>query len=163
MNKPKICWDSNVVIAWFREEKDKPLADIALVVERIDAGQVTLILPVTVISELLEGKFKPEQWERLQQWRRRSNIIPAPTTPIIAEKAATVRQLALEMKEHRSLKTPDATIIATAILHQVRCLHTLEPKLQKLSGSPVVDSLKILPPQDLYGHRGLIAPQSDPS
>src|SRR5262245_24739625 len=125
MSKAKICWDSNVVIAWFREEKDKPLADIALVVERIDAGQINLILPVTVIAELLEGKFKPEQWARLQQWLKRSNILAAPTTTLIAEKAAMIRQLALESKEHRSIKTPDATIIATAILHQVRCLHTL--------------------------------------
>ncbi len=49
MSKINYCWDTCVLIAWIREEDDKPLADISAVVEQIDDGRANLILPVTLL------------------------------------------------------------------------------------------------------------------
>lgn len=85
MSKTNYCWDTCVLIAWIREEADKPLADISEVVEQIDDGRANLILPVTCYSELLESRFTQDQLRAIDEWMKRSNIVLANTTQIVAQ------------------------------------------------------------------------------
>ena len=153
-SKPTYCWDTSVFVAWLKEEPDKPLADIEAVAAEIDARDAVLVVPVTVFTEMQPSKFTTEQWERFQNTVRRSNVVVANTTPAIAQKGSQLRDRA--EAEGRKIKTGDATIIATAITYRVNVLHTFEPRHINLSGSAVVEGLRITRPLPLSGQKGLI-------
>ena len=156
MNKINYCWDTCVLIAWIREEADKPLADISAVVEQIDDGRVNLILPVTCYSELLESRFTPDQLKSIDEWMKRSNIVLANTTQIVAQKARDIRSKALTKKPHPvSIKQPDAIVMATAIVFDADVLHTFDEKMLNLGGSEILEGLKVTPPMDISGQRAL--------
>lgn len=67
-------------------------------------------------------------------------MIAADTTVPIAQKASRIRSRGEE--EGRKIKTPDATIMATAILYEADVLHSLDPRLLNLSGKSIVDGLE---------------------
>ena len=153
-SKPTYCWDTSVFVAWLKEEPDKPLADIAAVAAEIDANEAVLVVPVTVLTEMQPRKFTAEEWDSFQKTLRRSNVVVADTTPAIAERGSRLRDRA--EAEGRKIKTGDATIIATAIVYGVAMLHTFEPKHINLSGSEVVEGLRITQPLPLSGQKGLL-------
>jgi hypothetical protein len=152
--KPLYSWDSCVLLAWLKEETGAPLADMELVVQEIDNNRANLILAVTVYTEILEIHTNPEQKSLLENFLQRSNIVMAETTMAIASKAGSIRDKALS--EHRQIKTPDATIIATAIIYDANVLHSLDEKILALNNSDVVDKLAITKPCLLSGQKGLI-------
>lgn len=147
------CWDTSVFLAWLGEEAAAPLNDIALVVGEIDGGEATLLVPVTVYSEILEARHTTAEMERFRQFLDRTNIVAADTTKAIAEKAGRIRSRGIEAGPARSIRTPDATFMATAILFGASVFHTLETKLINLNGSPIVDGLRIELPK-LAGGQG---------
>jgi predicted nucleic acid-binding protein len=151
--KVNYAWDSGVLIAWLGEEDTAPLADIDLVVGEIDSGRANLILSVVTYSEILESKYNKEQLNKLDSFLQRSNVITVDTTRPIAQKAAQIRDAGLS--EKRKIRTPDATIIATAILHKAHVLHTLDDGILNLNGTRIVDGLAITRPFLKSGERGL--------
>ena len=156
MNRPrraKYCWDTSVFLAWIKEEPDAPLDDIALVVDEIDDDKADLIIPVAVFCEILEAKHTKRQMRQFDQFSKRSNVLSVDTTRAIAQRASELRSALL--REGRKLKTPDAQIAATAILYGVDMLHSLDPHLLNIHGSPAVDGLVIVKPRLLGGQRAL--------
>ena len=153
-SKPTYCWDTCVFIAWLKEETDKSLADIEAVVSEIDSGAAVLVVSVTVFTEMQRSKFTDQQWDRFQKVLRRSNVVVADTTPMIAQRGSQLRDRA--EAEGRRVKTGDATIIATATAYDVYALHTFDPKLLNLNGSPVVEGLWITRPLPSSGQKGLL-------
>jgi predicted nucleic acid-binding protein len=153
MSKPVYCWDTCVFIAWLKQEENKPLADIELVVNEIDSGHAVLVVSVTVFTEIQRSKFTNEQWERFQGFLTRSNVVVANTTPDIAQKGSEIRDRA--EADERRIKTGDATIVATAIAYGVDALHTFDPGLLRLSRSAVVEGLPITEPITREGQKGL--------
>jgi predicted nucleic acid-binding protein len=147
-------WDSTTVIAWLCDEATAPLADIGLVVNEIDGDHANLILSATIHAEVLETKHTPEKFQMFKRFSRRSNVINADMTVAIAQKAARIREACL--KEGRKLRTPDATILATAILYKASVLHSLDTDLLNLNGNPIVEGLPITLPLPLSGQRGLL-------
>lgn len=148
-----LCWDTSVFLAWLNEEPNAPLGDIDLLVQRIERVEATLIVPVTIYMEILHAKHKPEQIAAFEEFLRRSNVIKVETTFPIAQKVQEIRSRAIAAS--RSIKTPDATIIATAIVHKADVLHTLDDRTIALSGSPIVDGLHITLPRDPSGQLAL--------
>lgn len=148
-------WDTSVLIAWFCEEPGAPLDDIGLVVDEIDKEKspAVLIISVVTFTEILETKHTAEQLDKLSQFLRRSNVLKAETTFKVAKKAGEIRDAALA--QGRKIKTPDAQILATAILYNADVLHTLDDQLLNLNGRPLVDGLKITLPQLLDGGKSL--------
>ena len=67
----------------------------------------------------------------------------------MSKQASEIRDAA--QKEGRKIETPDAQILATAILYKADVLHTLDERLLHLNGSPIVDGLKITKPGPLSG------------
>jgi predicted nucleic acid-binding protein len=158
MSKPIYCWDTTVFLAWLNEEASAPLADIDLVAKEIDAGEAILVVPVTIASEVLDSKLNGDQRAKLTAFLKRSNVINADTTLAIAQKAGEIRSAGLAMKPQRKIKTPDATIIATAMLYKCDALHSLDDRGNgplKLNGLPIVGGLKICKPVATGGQRGL--------
>ncbi len=158
MSEPIYCWDTTVFLAWLNEEASAPLADIDLVAQEIDAGRAVLVVPVTITSEILDSKLSGEQRAKLSAFLKRSNVINADTTLVIARKAREIRDAGLAMKPKRSIKTPDATIVATAVIYRCDALHSLDDRGSgplRLVGMPVLGGLKICKPVLATGQRGL--------
>jgi predicted nucleic acid-binding protein len=156
--KPIYCWDTTVFLAWLNEEQSAPLSDIEIVAKEIDTSEAVLIVPVTIISEILDSKLSGNQRAKLTAFLKRSNVVNADTTLNIARKAREIRDAGQAMKPKRNIKTPDATIIATAIIYGCDALHSLDDRGNgplRLSGLPAVDGLKICKPISASGQKGL--------
>lgn len=153
MTKINYAWDSGVFIAWLCEEATAPLGDIDLVVREIDGDRANLILSVMTYSEILESKHDKEQLEKLDLFLQRSNVVKVDTTIPIARKAGRIRDIGLH--EGRKIRTPDATILAVAILHKAHVLHTLDAGILSLNGTNIVDGLAITMPGLKSGDRSL--------
>jgi hypothetical protein len=149
MSKASYSWDATVFIAWLCEEPSAPLGDIDQVVGEIDSAQANLIVSVTAYSEVLAAKHTDEQMNQFRRFLKRSNVLVADNTVQIAEKAGEIRGKGLA--ENRKIKTPDATYLATAILFQADVLHSLDLGMLSLSGSPIVDGLRISSPKPASG------------
>jgi predicted nucleic acid-binding protein len=149
MSKINYAWDSTVAIAWLRDEEGAPLADIAEVVREIDDGKANLIFSVTTFTEILASKFSENQRNQLEKLLLRSNVLKADTTFRIAQAAATIRDAGL--KEKRKIRTPDATILAVAVLFKVNALHTLDSDMLTLNGSSIASGLRITKPYPFSG------------
>lgn len=142
-------WDATVFVAWIDEEETAPLATIDMVAGEIDSGDANLVVSVTAYSEVLEIKRGRDQMDKFRNFLKRSNVIVADNTVLIAEKAGRIRSDGL--KDGRKIKTPDATFIATAIIYRADVFHTLDDQLLNLSGLDLVDKLKICKPAPLSG------------
>ena len=154
--KPVYSWDTSVFLAWMNEEKGAPLGDIALVVDEIDKNKAILVVSVLVVPEVLETKMTDDQKAKFNSFLQRSNVQLIATTLAIAQKARGIRDKGAA--EGRKIKTPDATIIATAIVQRCDVLHSLDDRGSgplKLNGSPIVDHLRITKPMPLSGQRGI--------
>ncbi len=149
------CWDTSVFLAWLKAEISAPLADIELVVGEIESRAASLIVSVTTCTEILETKHTPDQWNAFNLFLKRSNVILANTTLPIAQLASSIRSRGAA--ENRNIKTPDAQILATAILYKADALHSLDLHHISLNGSAVVDGLRITPPLPLGGQHGLLS------
>lgn len=153
MSKINYAWDSGVFIAWLTEESTAPLGDIDLVVREIDSGRANLILSVTTYAEILASKYDEKQLQLLDGFLQRSNVVKVDTTVQVAQKAARIRDAGLQ--DGRKIKTPDATVVAAAILHKANVLHTLDAGLLNLNGTNIVDGLAITMPCLKSGDRSL--------
>jgi predicted nucleic acid-binding protein len=151
--KASYAWDTSVLIAWLCQEAGAPLGDIDLVVDEIDREKSNLILSATTFSEILETKYNPDQLDQLNKFLQRSNVINVDMSFKIAKKASAIRAAALQ--DGRKITSPDAQIIAIAIEFGADVLHTLDDKLLALSGSRIVDGLKITHPKPLSGQTAL--------
>jgi predicted nucleic acid-binding protein len=151
MSKTNYGWDTSVVIAWLCEEASAPLDDMQLVVEEIDSGSANLIFSVVTFSEILRSKYTEKQLKQLDGLLLRSNVVKVETSFAIALKAAQIREAGLREKKKRKIKTPDATVLATAILYKADVLHSLDPHMLNLNGSAIVDGLSIVKPRPITG------------
>jgi len=149
MSKTNYAWDSTVLIAWLLEEASAPLVEMGEVVREIDNGSANLILSVTTFSEILESKFTVAQLDQLEKFLLRTNVVRVDTTFRIAKKAAVIRDAGLP--EKRKIRTPDATIMAVAVMYKVDALHTLDRGMLALNGSAIVDGLRITSPHPVSG------------
>lgn len=162
MTPPKICWDTSVYLAWLNNESTAPIAEIDEILQEIYANRVNLIFPVLILSEILTAKHTPEQSQAFEAFLDRSSVMVAEHSIYVARKAEQIRSRALTIDidgtpiqegQERRIKTPDASIMATAILYGADALHTLEPKLLRLSKSPIVEGLNVTAPVSPGGPR----------
>jgi len=117
-----------------------------------------LVVPVTIVAEILDSKLSGEQRAKLTAFLKRSNVIVADTTLNIARKASEIRDAGLAMKPARKIKTPDATIIATAVTYGCSALHSLDDRGNgplRLNGTPASCGTRITKPISATGQRGL--------
>lgn len=124
-----------------------------LVLREIDSGRANFIVSVVIYSEILESKHDKEQVDKLESFLRRSNVVQVDTNFKVAQKAGRIRDSGLS--EGRKIKTPDATVIAAAILFKADVLHTLDGGILSLNGTNIVDGLAITSPRLKSGDRHL--------
>jgi predicted nucleic acid-binding protein len=149
--KPNYCWDACIFIAWLGDDRTAPLNDIAAVIDEIEQKKANLIVPVTAFMEVLEVHQSADQMDKFEQFLKRSNVYTVETSIPIGKKAGEIRNAGLKCRPKRNIHTPDATYIATAILHKADVLHTLEKPFLSLDGHPIVERLRITKPKPLSG------------
>ena len=120
---------------------------------------MNLLVPVMAYSEVLDAKHSSEQMAVFWKFLAKSNVVVADTTQTIAEKAGEIRSRGLLATPQLSIKTPDATFLATAIVYKATVFHTTETtKLPGLNGSPIVAGLRISAPCPWDGTRSILNP-----
>lgn len=137
------------MVAWLDGEETAPLGHIAAVVDEIDSKAANLIVSMEIYKEVLEAKRSKRKMQRFRKFLSRSNILVVDTTFVVADKAQVIRSNGVRAK--RSIKSPDATFMAAAILFNADMLHTLDAGMLSLDGSPIVDGLAIKTPQTASG------------
>jgi predicted nucleic acid-binding protein len=155
----RIAWDSCIFLAWFQNEKDKPLAEIREILQDIADEKIVLIVSAVVAAEVLDRAGESKAGTMFREYTRRPNIVRANLDFRVAERAAKIRERAVaalkDGKLSKGVKAPDALVVATALHHRVDVLHTFDPVLLELDGSPVVESLRITKPTSLSGQQHL--------
>jgi len=153
------CWDTSVFLAYLNNDPRASQADIEIVIQQVIAGEANLIVSVTTFAEILTTHHTQAQLEAFEKFLRRDNVARVDVTFPIAQKAGAIRARAEQPDAagiKRKLKTPDAQIIATAIIYKATVLHTLDEKLLNLDGHEIVDHLPITLPRDFRGQLGLL-------
>jgi predicted nucleic acid-binding protein len=154
---PLLAWDSCTFLAWFNDEEDKPLAVIDYLLRQIADGKASLLISAISCVEVLDQAGTSDAGTKFKQFAIRPNVIRASADWRIAEKAAEIRQkVTAEVaagRMARGVKAPDALIVATAVVYRATELHTFDPVLLGLDGSPLVDFLTIAQPRSPHGQR----------
>lgn len=156
----RYAWDTSVFLGWLNREASAPQADIEAVLNEIYANRGTLIMSVVTHMEILDAKHTAQQQRAWEGFLKRSSVLRVDATFPIADKAKEIRERGLlgPPSQQRKIKVPDATIIAAAINQQADVLHSLEPRHINLSGSTIVDGLKITLPCLSTGQMALFKP-----
>lgn len=152
------CWDTCVFLALLRQETDKDIANLLAVAAEIETGQADLIISTIVLAELLELIADNTLAEQFNGFCRRPNVMLANVDPRIARKAARLRWLAKAPDERNHIKklhTPDAIILATAIIHEATALHTYDPDLLRFNVTDLANNIPILQPRMSSGQNVL--------
>lgn len=135
-----ICWDSSVLISWIRgdEGPDKTQA-IRTEIEQIERGSYKLAVSTLVYVEVLESTMPPQAMETFRAFIRNRQMIQIIAVDIrVAEKAQALRN-----RSARSISTPDAVHLATAVICGAKFFHTFDSNLLRLSGKDEEEALTI--------------------
>jgi predicted nucleic acid-binding protein len=123
-NKPRIYWDTNIFLAWLKNEKREDPADMQGVMEAVrlfDTGKMIVVTSVVTIVEVLQTDLSPEvatKFESITQ-QRPNDLYMANVDPKIARLAQEIRSYYKNIQEDPNqalLTTPDAIHLSTAIL-----------------------------------------------
>jgi predicted nucleic acid-binding protein len=150
MRKIKFCWDACVFIAHLKGEERSPeeAAGMREVLELIGTHRATVVTSAIVQSEVLNRAADEAQArDRLRAMLIRPSFVVADANLAISDKAGEFRERVNASSSGLILKRNDAIYVATAVLYGVDALHTFDPVLLNLDGSPLVDGLRICPPR----------------
>ena len=140
MKEDLICWDSSVLISWLRGDEDavRNRATQA-VVQHIRKRASKLAVSTLLYVEVLESTMPTSAIEQFKKFMRNRQMIDIIAVDIrVAEKAQAIRN-----KSSRTLSTPDAVHMATAIVSGAKLFHTFDNGLLRLSGKNEVEGLAI--------------------
>ncbi len=138
-------------LAHFKNEADKPLEDIRAVAEEIETDKADLVISTMVYAELLDIVTDPSLRDAFNRFRRRRNVRMIDVNPRIAELSQDVAVSAKQIQ--RSIKPPDAIVVATALLHKADVLHTFDDRILKASAAGLWVNLKVCHPRLLSGQK----------
>jgi predicted nucleic acid-binding protein len=145
----KVCWDADVFITILKgrdpDRSNEELVALREAVTAFDTGQLIVVVPATIYTEVLDPIDDEELGRRFESMLRRSNLVEQDITKELSRVAGRMRK---ELRDGgRSLRTPDSQYVAAALIHKCDALHTFDGKLHRLSGDEVVKGLRIIKPQ----------------
>jgi predicted nucleic acid-binding protein len=145
-NPPKAVFDASVWVALLEDERDR--ADhVQRLLEQAEAGDLQVLVSTLTITEVTKGPkasdppMSVEHQETFEEFLDNPYVTLVSVDPAVARRGRDIR------REHRALKTPDAIMIATAIVAGAGVLYTYdEDDLLPLNGHPTVGGLQIIEP-----------------
>jgi predicted nucleic acid-binding protein len=148
--KPVVAWDSTVFLAWLNKERDKPLDEIAHLLDQVIKKEIVLLVSAQVEFEIFSARYTDEQRERVENFLLRPGIERVDTTSDISKKAGRMRDWC--MQEGHSWRKADLLILAAAITRKAIVLHTTDKDhLLRLDGTPITEGVSIRFPSDVTG------------
>ena len=150
-----ICWDSCILIAWFNEEPDKALDLIGATLKSVADNKINLLLSAVSFAEVLDVAGENRVGAAFEGFVKRPNTVLANVDERVGRIARDIRQaacVALNAGEiSKGVKSPDAMIVATAVLYRAEELYTYDPVLREIGTKtwPILRGLKILRPEDI--------------
>jgi predicted nucleic acid-binding protein len=125
-------WDTCVFLAWIKGESRSPeeVSGIRQCIDEAKAGHVLIITSDITRVEVLDCRFDtPEQSSAFASFLQRPEVHCLPVDNRVALLAHEIRdyyqQRALE-NDNRTLRTPDAIHLATAVHFEAREMHTFD-------------------------------------
>ena len=162
--KPLYYWDSCVFIAWLTEDPtyEEYLPGMEEYTSQIDRNEITLVTSTIVRSEVLPDKMPGNTMDRFEQFLKRRNVTEAALDPRVSKLSASIRSYYAREKQAGNVtkipSTPDAIHLATAVLYEVKEMHTFDDGgtggglgLLGLSGNVAGYTLKICRPEPEQG------------
>lgn len=152
MPKSKFCWDACLFIAHLNGEvrTEEEAAGMREVLEMIRTGKAHIITSAVVLSEVLNRAADAVRArDKLHAMLARPGFTVVDANLAIATKAGEFRERVNSPGSPYMLKRNDAIYAATAALYRVDALHTFDPDLLNLNGSPLVDGLIVNRPRGL--------------
>ena len=145
MSKGIICWDADVMISLIggdsseEEEKVKDrMQKIQTAMSLVERGDYGIIVSTLIYPEVLATDMLPDAIKKFDDVMKNKEVIKAVTVNIqIAKRAQKIRNAI------RSVQTPDAIHLATAVVSGAKFFHTFDEKLWRLDGSDEVEGLAI--------------------
>lgn len=132
-NDPLYYWDTCLFLAWLKDEprSSGEMDGVREVIERSKRRDCRLMTSVLTTVEILQAKIPAGVDTLLSGLVKRMLRVGVDTK--VAQLAHDIRNQ--YAKEGRSLKTPDAIHLASAILHRADEFHTFDEKLVAMSGN----------------------------
>ena len=121
----RVALDADIVIAFLDPGDDQHAVAVAQLRPRLAAGD-ELLVGATVYAETIVRPLQQGTDATVDQFLDSAGIAVVPIDRAIARRAAALRA------EHRSLRLPDAMLLATAIATDSALL-TLDKKLRRLA------------------------------
>ena len=116
MDGNKLLWDSCIFYAVLKGE-DRRSGELEILQERVNEfneGNLVIIASTLLLVEVRQSKLDSKNMEIFDQMLGRSNLELVDVNPIIAKRAATLRN-ELRNEQDKYMSTPDAIHVATAI------------------------------------------------
>lgn len=152
-------WDSNLFSAWLQAEKrpEGEMEGLNSYVEKFDKGQLRIITSTLTITEVLGTPNIPAGIpQQFDMFLQRPNVHKISVDAPIARMARDIRLHYLNKSDEfngKTISTPDAIHVATAIIYNAIAFHTFDSKgyrnslgLIPLSGDVAGHNLKIEKP-----------------
>jgi len=161
--RPLYYWDACVFIAWLTEDPayTQYLPGLEEYASQVDRNEIGLVTSTVIRTEVLPDTMTASAAARFGAFLKRRNVTEAAVDPRVSSLSASIRNYYVkEKREGRASKiisTPDAIHLATAILYEVKEMHTFddggkgELSLLSLSGNVAGYALRICQPRPTQG------------
>lgn len=116
MDGNKLLWDSCIFYAVLKGE-DRRSGELEILQERVNdfnEGNLVIVASTLLLVEVRQSKLDSKKMDIFDRMLDRSNLELADVNPIIAKRAATLRN-ELHNDQGKYMSTPDAIHVATAI------------------------------------------------
>ena len=126
--RPAVYWDTCPFIAWIMDEKRAPgeMDGVQACLDDVRTGRLLMVTSTITKVELLSCKAQtPEQCQRFDEFLMRPEIVLVSVDQRIAQKAHDLRDHYAGLGG-KTLSTPDAIHLATALMYKVEQLHTFD-------------------------------------
>lgn len=143
-SNPLFYWDTCIFLAWLKDEQRQPgeMDGVREVIERSQRRDCRLMTSVLTTVEVLQAKIPAGVDTLLSGTMKRMLRVGVDTK--VAQLAHDIRNH--YAKEDRSLKTPDAIHLASAVLHRADEFHTFDQQLIDMTGNVAGHRLVICKP-----------------
>lgn len=173
-------WDTAVLLAWLMDERHWPasvLEGIQDVVSEVENGKAIMFTSSITRSEIFMGRLAHEQKDKYAKLMMRRNVTEIAPDARVMDRASAIREHYANETPKRSISTPDAIHLATAIIYKADEFQTMDgleqggakrTKLLALSGNvagynfPIVQPYpRNRPPAELVSIKGPLFPKKD--
>ena len=156
-------WDSCLFLAWLRDETDRPegeMAGLKFFVRKLQKREIRIMTSALVYTEVTGTRLPVGVDEQFFETMRRSNVSVISADIRVTKLARNLRDYYSSEPEkfkNKTLSTPDAIHLATAILYKAKEFHTFDADNKKslgllgLDGNVGGHNLVICKPDDKQG------------